>query len=87
MQWLAMQYRACDLAVALIFPGEDGGELVVVADRFAIRGLMFLAKMSTTRFVAFERVDAHELGEFEKIGHTPGALERLIEILDRKSVV
>src|SRR6266404_5302818 len=42
---------------------------------------MFLTKMSAARFVALERIDTHELGEFEEIGHATGAFERLIEIL------
>src|ERR1043166_10032860 len=40
---------------------------------------MFLSKMGAARFVAGERVDAHQLGELEEIGDSAGALERLIE--------
>src|ERR1035441_9870237 len=41
---------------------------------------MFLAEMSTARFVAFEGVEAHQLGELEEIGDASGALQRLIEV-------
>src|SRR3982075_2444161 len=81
MERLAMQFRCGDLAVALKFPGEDGGKVVVGAERLAIGRLMFLTKMSAARFVALERINAHELGEFEEIGHATGAFERLIEIV------
>src|SRR3954466_14526471 len=40
---------------------------------------MFLAKMGAARFVAGEGVDAHELGEFEKISDAACAFEGLIE--------
>ncbi len=41
---------------------------------------MFFAEMRAAGFVAGERVETHQLGEFEKIGHATRALERLIEI-------
>src|SRR5260370_37366889 len=41
---------------------------------------MFFAEMRAAGFVAGERVETHQLGEFEKIGHATGPLERLIEI-------
>jgi len=46
MERLAVQFRRRDLAVALKFPGEHRGQILIVAQRFALRGLMFLAKMS-----------------------------------------
>src|ERR1700716_2878957 len=81
MKRLAVQLRGGDLAVALKFPGEDGGKGVVVPLRLPHGRLMFLTKMSAARFVALERINAHELGEFEEIGHATGAFERLIEIV------
>src|ERR1700752_298120 len=80
VQRFAMQFRRRDLTVALIFPREDRGELIVVAQRFAFGRLMFCAKMCATRFVASEGVNAHQLAELEKIGDAPGALKRLIEV-------
>ena len=59
----------------LIFPGEDVGEIFVVAQRFAICCLMFLAEMSAARFVAGQRVTTHQFAELEKISDASGALE------------
>src|SRR5436305_653369 len=80
MEWLAVQFRRGDLPVALKLPGEDRGVFVIVAQRFAFGSLMFLTEMRAARFIASQRVDAHQLCEFEKIGDTSGALERLIKI-------
>ena len=41
-----MQFRFRGLAVALVFPGKDVGEIFVVAQRFAVGCLMFLAEMA-----------------------------------------
>src|SRR5437763_12163187 len=80
MEWLAMQFRRGDLPIALKLPGEDRGVFVIVAQRFAFDSLMFFTKMRAARFIASQRVDAHQLCEFEKIGDTSGAFERLIKI-------
>ena len=61
MQWLAMEFWG--FVVALKFPREDRGVVLVVAQRLAIRGLMFLAEMRSGRLVAIEGVHAHQLGE------------------------
>src|SRR5437762_620646 len=79
---LALQFRRGDGAVApLKFPGENVGEFIIVTQRFAFRRLMFFAEMRAARFIARECINAHELGELEKIGNPPRTLERLIEIL------
>ncbi len=70
-----MQIRFRGFPVALIFPGEDVGEIFVVAHRFAICCLMFLTEMTAARFVAGERVATHQLAELEKISDPSGALE------------
>ena len=70
-----MQFRRGDRSVALVFPREDVGEIFVVAQRFAVRRLMFLAEMAAARFVAGQRVGAHQLGELQEIGDAPGAFE------------
>src|SRR2546421_11699629 len=77
---LAMQLWRRDLSIALKFPREHRREVVIVAQRFAFGRLVFLAEMCAARFVARERVKAHQLGEFEKIGNATGALERLIKV-------
>ena len=72
---LAMELRRGHRSVALEFPCEDIGEILIVAKRFAIGRLVLLAAMSAAGFVAGERVDSHELGELEEIGDASGALE------------
>src|SRR3954462_8823726 len=67
-------------AVSLVFPGEDGRELVVVTQSFTVGRLMFLAEMPTARFVALKGVTDHELAELEEIGDAAGALQRLVVI-------
>ena len=82
VQRFAMQFRRRDPAVAALkFPGKGSRVIVVVAQCFPIRRLMFFPKMGAARFVAGQRVDAHQLGKFQKIGDAPRALKRLIEIL------
>jgi hypothetical protein len=73
MQLFAVQFRG--LTVALKFPRKHRGMVLVVAECFAIGRLMFLAKMCSGRFVALQRVNAHQLGEFEKICDAPGAFQ------------
>ena len=65
---------------ALKFPCEDGGVVLIVAERLALGCLMLIAKMCTGRFVALQRVNAHQLGEFKKIRDTPGSFQRLVVI-------
>ena len=73
MQLFAMQFRR--LTVALKFPREHRCMALVVSERFAIGRLMFLAEMRAGRFVALQRVNAHQLGEFEEIRDAPGAFQ------------
>ena len=51
------------------------GDPDLVAACFALGRLMFLAKMRAGRFVALQRVNAHQLGELEKIRDAPGAFQ------------
>jgi hypothetical protein len=78
MQRFAMEFR--QLPIALKFPSKHCGMVFVVAECLAIGGLMFLAEMPASRFVALERVHAHQLSEFEKIGDTPGSFQGLIKV-------
>ncbi len=68
MKRLAMQFWRRDLAVALKFPGKDVGEVFIISQSFAFRGLMFFAEMRAAGFVASEGVEAHQLGEFQEVG-------------------
>src|SRR5438105_2999669 len=58
---LLVEHRRHILAGPL--PRGDVRELVVVAEGLAIGGLMLLAKMSTARLFAMQRVDAHQFGK------------------------
>jgi hypothetical protein len=71
MQLFAMQ--CWRLTVALKFPREYSCMILVVSEGFAIGRLMFLAEMRTGRFVALQRVNAHQLSEFEEIRDPSGA--------------
>ena len=73
MQLFAVQFRR--LTVTLKFPRKHSCMALVVPERFAIRRLMLLAEMRTGRFVSLQRVNAHQLGEFEEIRDAPGTLE------------
>ncbi len=66
-------------AGAGVFPRGDVGVRVVVAQSFAVRRLKFLSEMAAARFVTLQRVLAHQLAELQKIRHTAGVFERLIE--------
>jgi hypothetical protein len=46
MERLAVELRWRNLTVALKFPGEHGREMLDISESFALRGLMFFAKMS-----------------------------------------
>src|ERR1043166_90422 len=73
-----MQFRT--LIIALKFPRQDHGMVLVVTKCFSIGCLMFLAEMCSGRFVTLQRVNAHQLGEFEEIRNAPRALERLVVV-------
>src|SRR5215211_3043940 len=73
LQLFAMQFRR--LTVALKFPRKHSCMVLVIPERFAIGRLMFLAKMGAGRFVTLQRVNAHQLGEFEEIRDAPGAFQ------------
>ena len=44
-------------------------KILIIAFRFIVLRLMFFAKVTTARFIAIERVDAHQLGKLQKIGN------------------
>jgi hypothetical protein len=73
MPLFAMQFGR--LTVALKFPRKYSCMALIVAERFAIGGLMLLAEMRAGRFVALQRVNAHQLGEFEEISDASGAFQ------------
>src|SRR4051812_6321281 len=65
---------------AAILPDRRVGELVVVTERFAVRRLVLDPEMAAARFLALQRVHAHQLRELEEIRDAPCPLERLVEL-------
>jgi len=67
------------LSGPLIFPRAHVGEILVVAQRFPIRRLEFAAKMAAARFTSMQRIEAEQLGKFEKVGDAPVASTTKLE--------
>ncbi len=63
------------------FPRGDVAEVLVVASGFALFGLILLPEVAAAALVAVQGVDAHQLAEFEEVGHAAGLLEGLVELL------
>ena len=80
-RYLVALEQALDHLQSLPIADTSRVALLVVPQGFPIWRRMFLAKMAATRLVAFQRVSGHQFGKLEKIGDTPGFLERLIEVL------
>ena len=66
------------LARTGVAPRCDVAEVFVVALGLAIGSLVLLAEMAAAGFVAFQRVDAQQLAEFEKVRDAAGFFEALI---------
>src|ERR1051325_3381977 len=62
-------------------PGGNVRGLPIVSPGLAFGCLALLAEVASAGLVAFERVEAHQLGELEEIGHAACLLERLVEFL------
>ena len=59
-------------------PRRSVRKLVIVAKSLAIRSLALDTKMTAARLTAVECIEAHQLGELEKVGNATCLLERLI---------
>src|SRR5579883_238431 len=68
---------------AVVLPRRDVAEAGVVAQRLPVGSLVLLAEMRAAGFVAVQRVDAHQLGQFKEIGDAAGLFQRLIDLLGR----
>src|SRR5262245_55943816 len=69
------------VAGAGVLPGRDVAEVLVVAFRFAVFGLVLLAEMAAAALGALERVEAQQLAHREVVGHAAGPPERLVQLL------
>src|SRR5262245_52926758 len=61
-------------ADALELPRRDVAEVLVVAERLAVIGLVLLAEVPAAALVAVECVAHEQLPEFEEVGHAAGLL-------------
>src|SRR5689334_4593949 len=62
-------------------PRRDVAELLVVALRLALGGLVLLPEMAAARFPALEGVEADELAEFQEVRDAPRLLEGRVQLL------
>src|SRR5215831_12280424 len=69
------------LADALELPRSNVGEVGVVAQRFAVGRLAFLAEVSATRFPPVQGVERQQLGELEIVSYAAGIFETLVEVV------
>ena len=64
-------------------PGRGIREVLVIARGFAVGRLVLLAEMAAAALVALQRVQAHQFGQFEEVGHAARLFERLVQLLAR----
>src|SRR5438270_10214257 len=69
------------LPSAGVFPRRHVGESVIVPQCLAVRRLMFHAEMAAARLFPVQRVETHQLRQFQEISDTSRVLERLIQLL------
>ena len=64
---------------------ESFNRLQTVYGNVVIEGrrLALYAEVAAARFRALQRVEAHQLGQFEKVRHAPRLFERLVQFLAR----
>src|SRR5213594_2439368 len=76
-QRLFMQDRL--LVWPLVLPRSGISEVLVVALRFPVSRLEFLAEMAAAGFPAVKRIEAEQLREFHEVPHSAGVFEVLVE--------
>jgi hypothetical protein len=72
LEWLLVQLGRP--ASALVYPGGDIGEMLIVAQGFAVLGLELLPEVAATRFLPVQRVEADELTQLEEVRDPAQAL-------------
>src|SRR4051812_9073820 len=77
-EWLLVENWR--LPVTRELPRRNVGEAVVVSQRFAVGRLMLDSEVRATGLLSIQRVDAHQLGELEKVGDATSALELLVQL-------
>src|SRR3954470_19764569 len=66
LEGFLVQHRR--LAFRRPLPGRHVGEVLVVAQGLALRGLALGAEVAAAALVAVQRVDAHQLGGVDAVG-------------------
>src|SRR5262249_4773627 len=69
------------LILTVELPCRDVAKFIIVTKRLPLLGLVFYAKMASTRFIAFRSIQAHEFRKFEKIRDPSGMFQRLAKVL------
>ena len=65
--------------VAGPLPRRDVGEVLVVAQRLALLGLVLGAEVAAAALLALEGVAAHQHAELEEVVDPAGLLQRLVD--------
>ena len=63
----------------LVLPRSGISEVLVVALRFPVSRLEFLAEMAAAGFAAVKRIEAEQLREFHEVPHPAGVFEVLVQ--------
>src|SRR5690606_19535375 len=69
------------LPLALVLPHRDVGEQIVAPQRFAVGRLVLLAEVAAARLLPLQRVDGHQLGELQEVGHPARVFQVLVELI------
>src|SRR5690606_6444539 len=67
----------------LKLPRRHVSEVLVVTFAFTVWILVLLTEMAAATLLPRERVETHELAQFDEIGHAARLLERLVERISR----
>src|SRR5436190_23570667 len=64
-----------------VFPGRHIGETRVIAERFTVRRLKFLAEVASARFIAMECSKTHQFAQLEEVWNAHTILQAWIQLL------
>ena len=69
------------LVRALVLPGRDVAEVLVIAQCLALGRLILFAEVAAARFFTVQRVNAQQLAEFKEVGDPARLFERLVDVV------
>ena len=67
--------------VAGVLPAADIHVVFIVSGSFAVGGLVFLAEVSATRFVAVQSVDSHHFGDDQEVFEAEGFFKLGVQVV------